>query len=86
MNKKDKDFKIKRSWLFEAKQNFAKRWNIEIEDNHFYERCINIVSNIINSGNDFKSLSYEAHLIIGKIYTQKHITLNIYYITIKFIF
>lgn len=74
MNKKDKDFKIKRSWLFKTKQNFAKRWNIEIEDNHFYERCINIVSNIINSGNDFKSLSYEAHLIIGKIYTQKYIT------------
>ena len=77
MDKKGKDFKIKRSWLFETKQNFAKRWDIEIEDNHFYERCISIISKVINKGNNFEELLYRTHLIIGKIYTQKHITPSI---------
>lgn len=71
-----KDFVVQRGWLFETKQDFARRFNIDILDSHFYERCITMISNIIGNRAEnqasFEKLCYEVYSIIGEIYTQKY--------------
>ena len=42
----EKDFVVQRSWLFETKQDFARRWDIDICDDGFYVRCKNIVEKL----------------------------------------
>ena len=42
------EINIERGWLYEIKNNFTQRWNIEIED-RFYERCITFVSKMIDT-------------------------------------
>lgn len=78
-----KDFVVQRGWLFETKQDFARRFNIDILDNHFYERCITMISNIIGNRAEnqasFEKLCYKVYSIIGEKYTQKH-----YYTTPSF--
>lgn len=71
-----KDFVAQRSWLFETKQDFARRWNIDIYDNGFYVRCKNIVATIISditrNEQKFERLSYEAHSLVAEPYSQTY--------------
>ncbi|EAJ1431707.1 hypothetical protein HO312_001638, partial [Campylobacter jejuni] len=61
-----KIYNIKRGWLFKTKRDFAKRWNIEIED-RFYERCITLIGDIINP-KQLSELEQKIFLIVGEIY------------------
>lgn len=74
------DIKIDRSWLFETKRDFSKRWNIDLHDNRFYGRCIELVEYIIENCQSFKNLSHRIHQLAGKVDTKKEITINIGYI------
>ncbi|MDA3079130.1 MULTISPECIES: hypothetical protein [unclassified Campylobacter] len=71
------DIKVDRSWLFETKRNFSKRWNIDLQDNKFYERCIELVEHIIENCQSFKNLSHKIHQLAGKVDTKKEISINI---------
>lgn len=61
-----KIYNIKQGWLFKTKRDFAKRWNIEIED-RFYERCITLIGDIINP-KQLSELEQKIFLIVGEIY------------------
>ena len=74
------DIKIDRSWLFETKRDFSRRWNINLHDNRFYQRCIELVEDIIENCQSFKNLSHRIHQLAGKVDTKKEITINIGYI------
>ncbi|HHD0454258.1 TPA: hypothetical protein ACOS3E_000984 [Campylobacter coli] len=64
-----KNKNMERGWLFETKRDFAKRWNIEIED-RFYERCITLIGDIINP-EQLPELEQKIFLIVGEIYKGK---------------
>lgn len=61
------EINIERGWLYEIKNNFTQRWNIEIED-RFYERCITFVSKMIDTNALLGEVEYEAFLIAGEPY------------------
>ncbi|TKX34843.1 hypothetical protein CQA75_00965 [Campylobacter taeniopygiae] len=64
-----KNKNIERGWLFKTKRDFAKRWNIEIED-RFYERCITLIGDIINP-EQLSELEQKIFLIAGETYKGK---------------
>ena len=68
----EKDFVVKKGWLLQTKQDFAKRWNIDFQDDEFYNRCITIVSNMVKNDKNFYYLSREIHLITGKRFIEPH--------------
>ncbi len=61
----DSDFIVKKGWLLTTKQDFARRWNIEFQDNRFYSRCITIIASIVKNDEKFYYLSRGVHLIVG---------------------
>ena len=67
----EKDFIVSKSWLLESKQNFAKRFNIEIYDDMFYNRCISAVSKLIDNKQNFNALSSAIFDIVGEINVDK---------------
>ena len=70
------DIKPNRSWLFETKIDFAKRWNIDLHDNRFYERCIELVGNIIINSQNLKNLTHQIHLLVGKTDIKREIIIE----------
>lgn len=68
----EKDFVVKKGWLLQTKQDFAKRWNIDFQDDEFYNRCITIVSNMVKNDENFYYLSREIYLIAGKRFVEPH--------------
>lgn len=65
-----RDIKIDRSWLFETKRDFSMRWNIDLCDDNFYNRCIELVGQLINP-NQYIDISDRINLYLGKIDTNR---------------
>lgn len=65
MIENEKDFIVPRGWLFESKQDFAKQFNINMQDDGFYNRCMTIISQMIKKDEKFYALLSGVHLIMG---------------------
>lgn len=72
MTENEKDFIVPRGWLLEAKQDFAKRFNIDMQDDGFYNRCMTIISQMIKNDEKFYALSSGVHLIMGIEFIETH--------------
>lgn len=66
-------FEVERSWLFKTKRDFAMRWKLEVVDNHFFERCVNLIHRVVDTGVDFDQLTDEIFLLVGEVNSRNHI-------------
>ena len=67
-------FEVERSWLFKTKRDFAMRWKLEVFDDCFFERCVNLMHRIVGNGLHFDQLTDKVFLLIGEVNKRKYIT------------
>lgn len=65
-------FSVDRGWLFKTKRDFAMRWKLEVFDDCFFERCVNLMHRIVGNGLHFDQLTDKVFLLIGEVNKRKY--------------
>lgn len=75
INSNLEDIKFDRNWLFETKRDFSRRWNIDLCDDNFYNRCIEQIGQLIHPS-QYIDISDKINLYLGKVDINRKFYLN----------